>query len=236
MVSKDLDIRKNVFLGQVYPSGNVYLKSFERNARREWSNAISFTALRNKQKSASLKNYQAAFVREINIGNENSFVNFPKEEKDKMHVDDFTEEDFFETILDEMPEDEDVGLYQAKGKIQFPFAVFAFNKELDVIEIAHPPKSLLRPLTKKEKLKVAALRRESKIETKGWECTTIPAFLDSAKQILTFKIKGTNYAGRISGYSNPGCLGHLADIYILDIFQNGNLKQSFELNHYEGAI
>ena len=59
-------------------------------------------------------------------------------------------------------------------------------------------------MTKSEKLKLATLKKKTKAETKSLECTTIPAFLDLGKQLLSFKFKGTNYAGRISFCSNPG--------------------------------
>jgi hypothetical protein len=41
---------------------------------------------------------------------------------------------------------------------------------------------------------------------------------------------------RLSSYINPGCTGHLARIYILDLLQNGDLVRTLEIFQYKGAL
>jgi hypothetical protein len=221
-------------LGQAYFSGNVYLKAFKTNSKPSWSNQITFVALKGRREKTSLMKYQAEFAKVINVGEIDSFVNFPESEKEGM-LDNAVSEDFFETF-DQAPEDENVGLFKTERELNSSFPVFAFGKTIEIAEIAYMSQNAARPLTLKEKHEVARLKEKKKRETKNVECTTNPAFLNSAKQILTFNIKNTNYTGRISHYSDPGCLGHLSDIYILDVMEDKILKQSFQLFHYQGAI
>ena len=41
---------------------------------------------------------------------------------------------------------------------------------------------------------------------------------------------------RISTYENPGCAGHLATIYVLDILNRGVVLDTLLLSQYQGVL
>jgi hypothetical protein len=46
----------------------------------------------------------------------------------------------------------------------------------------------------------------------------------------------TGPAIRLSTYSNPGCLGHLSEVYVLDVIEPGREPRRFEFRHYAGVL
>ncbi|MGD2270750.1 MAG: hypothetical protein PVI06_10170 [Desulfobacterales bacterium] len=58
----------------------------------------------------------------------------------------------------------------------------------------------------------------------------------TAEQLVSVEFLNSESEIRISRYSNPGCAGHLADIYVLDIIKNHNVIKTIELDHYFGPI
>ena len=68
------------------------------------------------------------------------------------------------------------------------------------------------------------------------ECTTVARFLDDARQYFAAKVKDSGLCIRISMYQTPGCAGHLARYYILDISRGNEPLKKCEFVKYEGSI
>jgi len=90
-----------------------------------------------------------------------------------------------------------------------------------------------RPLTDEERRLVAAEKKSYKAQD---DCTTEPAFLDSAEQLLKVEIEGGAWSLRISRFEDPGCGGHLSTLYVLDALKAGKLEKRFVLSHYNGLL
>jgi hypothetical protein len=91
----------------------------------------------------------------------------------------------------------------------------------------------LRPLTDIERRQV---EKEKQSQGSASGCTTAPAYLDQAVVLMDAQVVGSTIGLRLSSYINPGCTGHLARIYILDLLQNGDLIRKLEIFQYKGAL
>jgi len=219
------DIEKNIFLGQAFASQNVYFIGFAEQVK--WSDNLEFHGLNSSTKTLSSKKEAV-----IPACSEKSY--FFAEEKNKAKVDYFSGA-FFSTILDDCVE-EIVGVYRSNQKIQSAYNVFAWNPKWEVKNISFKNKDQLRPVAENEIKQMQTEKMQAEKNDTEFECTTEPQFIDNAKIFLEFDFGADGLQGRLSGYFNLGCAGHLADIYILDIFQGKNLIKSVQTYHYQGAI
>ncbi|MBU2498365.1 MAG: hypothetical protein KKE57_05665 [Proteobacteria bacterium] len=258
------DIAARIFLGQAYPSGNVYLKPFplpdESQSEMDylksfsWPDSIFFQALSSPHPYANtireghissvmhdgqheigpnMIQLESAYIpslESMDDSHEGCTKEFYKPRNPQYQ---YLGQDFFHSVLFNCNPNEGVAIYKNSQLSKFSFPVMAFDKNLTLSEIR-----LLngkpRPLTTGES---AAIERE-KLENKKneSECTTIPRYLDAATSHLSAKVKGSDISIRISQYETPGCAGHLANIFILDVLKSGTLLKKYEMVQYEGAI
>lgn len=239
VVSPD-DIARSVLLGQVYPSGNAYLLLFRKSERDTvvWPKTVVAHPLRGPSKPEStLSGGRYGFVRVLSS---DSFPQFPLLERQRHPELEYRDGlDFFNIASDMSSlEDPDIGQYRGSALPGYSYQVVALGDPIVADAIVHAPARLKRPLTREEEREVAESKKRAVAvnEANHVECTTVPAFLDDAVQLVGFTVKGTAYSVRISQYTNPGCAGHTSDIYVLDVFQNHAIKGRYELYHYWGVL
>lgn len=216
------DIARAVVIGQAYVSGNVYVAGFVDTEPRSWPGRIAGVPL-----DANREGRLAAdFFRTVAQDSEEHYW-FPQREADSFA------DDVFATIDRAAIEDRNLARYRASIGPDQPVAFFGWGERLELSDISHRSSGQPRPVTAAEREQIAADR---KAIPKDVECTTVPQFLDDAKIILTAKIANAALVIRLSKYSTPGCAGHLADIYILDVITPGEDPRRFEFRHYQGVL
>ena len=229
-------IVNSIFIGQAYVSRNAYLKGFSDEQQTGWPEHVVASRLRPQDKKHSTQRLELTFSRVVNATGSDEYSNFPTKERAPGQVDSNRSPDVFCTVLDSALEDRDIGVYRTKQPILDSFSVLAWSSALSLDATDFADNGKPRPMTKAKRREVAIEKKKIETKTKDYECTTVPAFLDSAKEILTSKVKGTEFSIRISEYSNPGCGGHLEEVYVLDIWEIGKEPSRFEYHHYYGAI
>jgi hypothetical protein len=216
------DIALRVVIGQAYVSGNVYVAGFVDTEPRSWPGRIVGVPL-----DASRGDRVAAdFFRTVVQDSEEHYW-FPQREADTF------EDDIFATIDRAAIEDRNLARYRASVGPGKPVAFFGWSERLGLSDVSLRSSGQPRPVTAAERKQVAADR---KAVPKDAECTTVPQFLDDAKIILTASVANTKLSIRLSKYSTPGCAGHLADIYVLDVIAPGEDPRRFEFRHYQGVL
>jgi hypothetical protein len=216
------DIARSVVIGQAYVSGNVYVAGFVDTEPRQWPRRIVGVPL-----DAGREGPVAAdFFRTVAQDSEEHYW-FPQREADTVA------DDVFATIDRAAIEDRNIARYRAPVAPDKPIAFFGWSERLELSDVSHRSSGQPRPVTAAERKQVAANR---KAIPKDVECTTVPQFLDDAKVILTANIARTTVSIRLSKYSTPGCAGHLADVYVLDVIAPGEDSRRFEFRHYQGVL
>ena len=216
------EIARTVVIGQVYPSGNVYVAGFVDTEPRSWPRRIAGVPLN----AGRAQRITADFFRIVAQDSEEHYW-FPQREADTF------EDDVFATIDRAAIEDRNLARYRAPAPFDKPVGFFGWGGRLELADVRHAATEQERPLTAAERKQVEADRNAS---PKDLECTTVPRFLDDAKVILTANVANTKLSLRLSKYSTPGCAGHLADIYVLDVLAPGEEPRRFEFRHYQGVL
>jgi hypothetical protein len=252
-------IVSNIFLGQAYPSGKIYLESVplpnsnqsvdDYRAKFHWADSISFHALSSAD-PGSAQARQAKFSNvlhddRVDLGS-NTFqlksIDIPEVESMK---------DGFDSATDKIKEsknpefqylggeyfcssnpNEGIGVYKTVGLKKVSFSVIAFSKELALSDITHPNRR--RPMTPAEAASVKKDKEEEK--THQDDCPTVPAYIDEAVVLLSAKIINSPWSIRISNYDNAGCGGHLASIYLIEFMKDGDVVKTYTFDRYCGAI
>lgn len=258
------NIATQVFLGQTYPSGNIYLKSFSRLNELEseiddpksfsWPRSIFFQ---------SLSNFPS-YATKIRKGRFSSIMTDAKREIESGVI--MLASVYIPSLesMDDRHEGCSAKFYKPKNQ-EFKYLERDFfnqvsfncnsNEGISIYKsdkqqmfsfpvFAFDPKvelieikllqGELRPLTGVESSRVK--RAKETHEKNQSECTTVPNFIDAAQTHLIAKIKGTDVSIRISSYSTAGCSGHLAKIYLLDVLKSMVPIKIYKLIQYEGAI
>ena len=216
------EIARNVVIGQSYPSGNVYVAGFVDTEPRSWPRRIAGVPLN----AGRAQRITADFFRIVAQDSEEHYW-FPQREADTF------EDDVFATIDRAAIEDRNLARYRAPAPSDKPVSFFGWGERLELVDVRHATSNQVRPLTASER---TAIAQERNAVPKDVDCTTVPQFLDDAKVILTAAVANTNVSIRLSKYSTPGCAGHLADIYILDVLAPGEEPRRFEFRHYQGVL
>ena len=215
-------IARSVVVGQAYPSGNVYVAGFIDDEPRAWPGRLVGVPL-NADRTGRIA---ADFFRIVAQDSEEQYY-FAQRESDTF------EDGIFSTIDRAAISDRNLARYRASAGVDRPVAFFGWSERLELVDVSHRNSGQARPVTAIERKQIAADRNAI---PKDIECTTVPQFLDDAKIILTANVANTKVSIRLSKYSTPGCLGHLADIYILDVIEAGRDPRRFEFNHYQGLL
>jgi hypothetical protein len=217
------EIARSVVIGQAYPSGNVYVAGFIEDEPRPWPKRIAGVPL----DAARTGRITADFFRIVAQDSEEQYY-FPQREADTF------EADVFATIDRAAITDRNLARYRAPGSSDESVSFLGWDDRLMMNEVSFRDHGESRPATTREREAIAADRRKS--IPKDFECTTVPQFLDDAKIILTANVANTKVSIRLSKYSTPGCAGHLADIYVLDVIEPGREPRRFEFLHYQGVL
>jgi hypothetical protein len=191
-------IATNILIGQVYPSGNAYLKHFE-NSKAGWPRNVLLTSLMNQSAQSRLTPVEAALSR----------TTIPP--------------DYIPGVEGLDDEHRACGTAAPKKVVAFP-PEFALTSVRTVTG--------RRPVASAEKQEIAKQKQE--MERTG-PCTTTPVFIDSAVRLLEANA-GDGLTVRLSSYKNPGCFGHLATIYILDILHGKDLIRTFQASQSHGPL
>ncbi len=258
------DIAARVFLGQLYPSGNIYLKPFPLPGESQsemdylksfsWPDRIFSRALSSTDPNANqireghLSSVMHDVHREIGpneIRLESAYI--PSLE---------SMSDSHEGCTKELYRPRD-SQYQYLGGDFFYSVLFhcepnegvAIYKSSELSNVSFTVMAFNtdlelseveqlggkpRPLTADE----SAMVRQQELEYESYksECTTTPKFLNAATSHISANVKGSDLSILISRYETSGCGGHLANVFIPDVVKSGVLLAKYELVQYEGAV
>jgi hypothetical protein len=245
-------IDTKVFIGQAYPSGNVYLERLPREAGDPppWPKELLILPL-GDTKSVLGKKMKASFVKEMkdeppedNIakylyipgaeGMDDGHDSCGLGEIKKVEQYEYLSGDYFRTLTDHCEPNEGLGLYRIDPS-KYSFMVLGIDPGIAVADL-----KLLsgkRPLTAADRQEIIKLKREDKKEAAELgECPTEPRYIDSATQIAEIGLAQGDLRLRISTYEDPGCSGHLASIYILDLLLRNEVLRKIQVGRNQGAL
>jgi len=246
------DLDKSVFIGQAYPSGNVYLECFNRKVGCQslWPKELLILPLGDTKSVLAKTQIKASFVKimkdeqeddatksiyipgaeGMNDGHESCGLGEIKKVKPYKYISD-PPIDYFDAMSDHCEPNAGVGIYHA-GSSEYSFLVLGIDSAIAVANL-----KLLsgkRPLTAADRQEIAKKKREYK--KMAADCTGAPAYIDSAVQIAEVSLAEGDFQLRVSTYDNPGCGGHLSSIYILDVLQRNVVLRRFDVYRYQGAL
>jgi len=233
-------IATGLFVGQVYPSGNAYLKPLagEQQSRRSLPKSVFLLPLSNDSavlktppSEATLTSATVKFdyIPRLEGMDEDHLTCGPTVPRKKNASFRYLSEDFFDAVFDYCDDNDDVSLYRS-SPLSYSVKVLAFSAETDLIDtrlVSGP-----RPVTPSEEQDIA--RQKGDLQREG-ECTTTPAFVDSARRLVEGRM-GSGLTLRLSSYKTPGCGGHLTTIYTLDILRGQDLIQTFQISQNHGPL
>jgi hypothetical protein len=240
-----------VFIGQAYPSGNVYLRPFSGGsgaaAKTLWPEGVSLIPL--GEARVNLPSVRRGTLdRVLASRTENDIVKsmyIPAVEgMDDSHAPcglgqvsspnpahELISGDFFRAIFDHCEPNDGVAVYRTTRS---NYSALTIGVADNISLLGH--KVILdkrpRPLTLSEKQEVDRQKAEAAMK----DCSTNPAYLDKAVQLFEATLKEGNLTLRVSTYETPGCAGHVTSIYVLDVLRAGELVKTFELSQYQGAL
>ena len=229
-----------LFIGQVYPSGNVYLKSLAGEERPVGNFPKSVfllplsgdpAVLKAPPSEATLASRTVKFdyIPRLEGMDDQHVTCGPAEPRKKNSAFRYLTEDFFDAIFDYCDGNDDVALYRS-SPLSYSVKVLAFTSEPDLIDTRLV--SGVRPVTPAEELDIA--RQKSDLKKEG-ECPTTPAFVDSAERLVE-AATGRGLTLRLSSYKTPGCAGHLTTIYILDVLRGQEVVQTFQISQSHSPL
>lgn len=233
-------VATGLFIGQVYPSGNVYLKSLAAEVRPLGSFPKSVFLLPLSSDPAVLKAPPSAaalasprvrfdYIPRLEGMDDAHLTCGATEPRKKNSAFRYLTEDFFDAAFDYCDGNDDVALYRS-SPLPYSVKVLAFTAEADLIDtglVSGP-----RPVTSVEEQEISRQKRD--LQKEG-ECTTTPAFVDSAKRVVE-AATGRGLTLRLSSYKTPGCAGHLTTIYILDTLRGQEVLQTFQISQNHGPL
>ena len=233
-------IATGLFVGQVYPSGNVYLKPLagEEQSGRNLPKSVFLLPLSNDSAVLKTPPTQATltsatvrfdYIPRLEGMDDDHLTCGPSVPRKKNVAFRYLSEDFFDAAFDYCDDNDDVSLYRS-SPLPYSVKVLAFAAETDLIDTRLV--SSARPVTPAEEDDIVRQKRD--LQREG-ECTTTPAFVDSAKRL----VEGATAGGltlRLSSYKTPGCGGHLSTIYILDVLRKEDLLRSFQISQSHGPL
>ena len=225
-------LKNQVFIGQVYPSGNVYVKSFSPN--RAWPKELALVPLVNDRppSRAPLVSdaMQPAYIPAIEGMDDQHDPCGPLPAKPLDLSFEYLSDEFFDGMIDYCETNEDVAVYHTSPS-QFSYTVLGFNPDmaLDNVRLVEGP----RPMTAVEEQEAVEEKRQGEKIAK--DCTTVPAYIDSAARFLEAGLPN-GMTLRLSSYKNPGCAGHLSTVYLLDILRGNTVLATFQLVQNQGVL
>ena len=215
-------VARAMVIGQAYVSGNVYVAGFVEDEPRAWPRRITGIPLQ----EGRTERINADLFRVVVQDSEEHYY-FPQREGDP------ADEDLFSTIDNAAVSDRNVARYRAPTAVDTSVSFFGWDARLNLADVSFKVAGQVRPVTAAERKEITARKAET---PKDIDCTTVPQYLDDARVLLTANVGGTTQSIRLSKYTTPGCAGHLADIYVLDVITPGQELRRFEFLHYRGVM
>lgn len=215
-------IARGMVIGQAYAGGNVYVAGFIEEEPRRWPDRIEGVPLDEGRR----ERIAADFFRTVVQDSEEQYY-FPQREGDP------ADDDVFATIDKAALEDRNLARYRAPVAVERGVGFLGWDAGLLLADISYTTAGQLRPVAEGERKDIEARKSAA---PKDVECSTVPRYLDDARMILTAVVARTRHSIRLSKYTTPGCAGHLADIYVLDVITPGLPLRRFEFVHYQGVI
>jgi hypothetical protein len=238
------EVVHRVYLGELYPSGNLYLQriGLESSILQNWPAQVEFACNADTPSASGFHAGEfspAIFVHSTDVSPPG--VEGMDEMKNQAchwsyHTSsshEYLGSDYFYTVFDYCLPEKGLGQYHTTETVRKAFPVIAVETSLVPEGLNFSRRGNLRPLTPDEETKVNRSKEETRHQK---DCTTVPRFLDDAKELARFRLKGKSTTVRVSSYENAGCLGHLEKVYVVDVFENDRLQKSYQLNHYIGPI
>jgi hypothetical protein len=241
-----------IFIGQAYPSGNVYLERPPREAGDPppWPKELVILPL-GDTKSVLGKKMKASFVKEMKDertkdhvikslylpgaeGMDDSHDSCGLGEIKKVKQYEYISGDYFHSIIDHCEPNEGLGHYRI-DRSKYSFLVLAIDPGIAVTDL-----KLLsgkRPLTPADRQEIIKSKRDDKKEAAEFGgCPTEPRYLDSATQIAEIGLAQVELRLRVSTYEDPGCSGHLASIYIIDLLRRNEVLRKIQVSRHQGNL
>jgi hypothetical protein len=215
-------VARALVIGQAYESGNVYVAGFVDDEPRPWPRQIEGVPLEESRH----ERIAAEFYRTVAQDSEEHYY-FPQREGD------LADKDLFTTIDKAAVEDRNLARYRAPVGVARSVSFLGLDTRFAFVDISYRDAGTLRPLSEQERKQVAAEKASTPAAA---DCSTEPRFFDSAKVVLTAKIAKSSLSIRLSSYLNPGCAGHLSEVYLLDVMSPGQPSRRFEFRHYHGVL
>jgi len=229
-------IGESVFIGQTYPSGNTYVRSFlDTPTAVNWPKSIVLVTIPGRA-STILQSFEAEFVSAKvrpsyipgveGMDDQHAPCGAEFREKHDSSIM-YLSEDFFNATFNYCDPNEGVAMYRTKP-VPFSVKVLAFLPEIRIVD----PRFLIgtRTATREEMQEVARLKAEP---PRG--CTTTAAFIDSATRLFQANFDN-RLSVRLSAYKTPGCTGHLSTIYLLDVLRGQELLRTFQASQNHGPL
>jgi hypothetical protein len=227
-----------LFIGQIYPSGNVYLRSFVPRSSDSWPQSLLVLPLLDESSTVNPKAISAtlnsrkvlsAYIPALEgMDDDHPLCSLdPTAKKDAEFR--YLSKDFFSALFDHCDDNKDLAIYRSMPSL-YSVKVLAFAAAIRMTDIRSATGP--RPVTPQEEQEVSNQRRKLQGES---ECTSTPAFIDSATRIAEAGL-GDGLSLRLSSYQTPGCAGHLVTIYIADILRGEELIRSFQVNQIQGQL
>jgi hypothetical protein len=233
-----------IFIGQAYPSGNVYVRAFfgGTNQRRDqWPKDLVLipliedrAVLTDSTRQASLFSETAPAVyvpalEGMDDQHDSCGSGQPKaSNRDAQYLSD----DFFDALIDHCETNEDVAIYHSSAS-KYSLKVLGFSPDMALTDIRYV--TGLRPMMSGDQRELEQEKQAlQKIENAS-KCTTVPVFIDAATRLIEAQT-GNGRALRLASFKSPGCAGHLATTYILDVLQNGTVLTTIRLTQNHGVL
>jgi|SRR5688572_5443904 len=227
----------NILIGQVYPSGNTYLKFFD-GGKTAWPRTVLLTPLSSHAPQSrptpaeamlSKTTISSDYIPAVEgLDDEHRACGSAQPRKKNASLQ-YQSEDFFDAVFDYCDPNDGVALYRSSG-LSYSVKVLAYTPEIALSNVRQVTGR--RPVTSAEKQQIAKQKQEM---ARTGPCTTTPVFIDSAVRLLEAEA-GNRISVRLSSYKTPGCSGHLATVYILDILRGQDVIRTFQTSHSHGPL
>lgn len=215
-------IARALVVGQAYVSGNVYVAGFIDDEPRPWPRRIEGVPLEESRR----EHVAADFSRMVAQDSEEHYY-FPQREGDP------ADKDLFSTIDKAAVADRNLARYRAPVPVERSVSFLGLDSRFVLADVSYRDAGTARPLNEEDRQQIAS---EKASQLRDADCSTEPRYLDAAKIIVTAKIAKSSLSIRLSSYLNPGCAGHLSEVYVLDVWAEGGAPRRFEFRHYHGVL
>ncbi len=238
-----------ILLGEAYPSGNVYLQELDSDdgvrPTDRWPSSVKLFCIRAAACNDGAVGSKPRTAKKM--GEPKSPLHPASEEgmdatsdeacgrKTKLNAA-FTYaggEDFFKGMSDYCEFGPGVVKYETKEPAKNrAYAVIAFGEGIAIEKAEVQAGNQKRPASRDE---LSAVEKQKKEHAKE-NCTTQPSYVTDAEILWIGHERAGRRSWRLSRYSNPGCGGHMADVYVLDRMKGEKVEGTHFLVRANGLL